>query len=283
MTPPEAIDGRSTRAPVEPRAAGTPPVKRTLLPGGSLETLVNGRGTPVTVFAHGLASSIDETRPFASRVPGTRVFFHFRGHGETEIAGVDWSYAELARELGAVADGTGATRALGVSLGAGAVLRLAVDQPGRFDRIVLALPAAIDRRRADAAVARHVSLADLVDSGEAAALEAAVLDGEPEVVRGRPDARLWARRRAARLRAPGVGEALRQLAGRHPLRDRAELAHVTCPVLVVAQEGDLAHPAGVARELVSVLPDATLMVFDDGGLLWAHGREVRSVVADFLA
>ncbi len=51
---------------------------------GPLEVLVAGRGEPVTVFAHGLASaSIDETRPFGSGVRGSRVFLHFRGHGAT--------------------------------------------------------------------------------------------------------------------------------------------------------------------------------------------------------
>ena len=48
---------------------------------------MTGPGEPVTVFAHGLAGSIDETRPFGSGVRGSRVFLHFRGHGATSAPG----------------------------------------------------------------------------------------------------------------------------------------------------------------------------------------------------
>jgi hypothetical protein len=38
--------------------------------GTRVEYLVTGGGEPVTVFAHGLAGSIPETRPFGSGVGG---------------------------------------------------------------------------------------------------------------------------------------------------------------------------------------------------------------------
>ena len=50
-------------------------------PDGALEVLTTGSGLPSTVFAHGLAGSIETTRPFGSGVTGSRTFFHFRGHG----------------------------------------------------------------------------------------------------------------------------------------------------------------------------------------------------------
>ncbi|HET7661061.1 MAG TPA: alpha/beta hydrolase, partial [Oryzihumus sp.] len=50
-------------------------------PDGALEYLLTGSGGPTTVFGHGLAGSIETTRPFGSGVEGTRAFFHFRGHG----------------------------------------------------------------------------------------------------------------------------------------------------------------------------------------------------------
>ena len=54
-----------------------------------------------------------------------------------------WTYLDLARDLRAVADLTGATRALGVSLGAGALVRLLADNPSRFERVVIFLPASL--------------------------------------------------------------------------------------------------------------------------------------------
>ena len=49
-----------------------------------LEQLRAGAGSPVTVFAHGLAAGIADTRPLGSAVAGTRVFFQFRGHGGSD-------------------------------------------------------------------------------------------------------------------------------------------------------------------------------------------------------
>ena len=66
---------------------------------GEIEYVVTGNGPPVTVFAHGLAGSIPETRPFGSGVDGTRVFLHFRGHGASSAPVGTCTYAALADEL----------------------------------------------------------------------------------------------------------------------------------------------------------------------------------------
>ena len=116
-------------------------------PGGALEVLTTGSGLPSTVFAHGLAGSIETTRPFGSGVAGSRTFFSFRGHGASAAPETDWTYAALAAELDAVARHVGATRALGVSMGAGALCSLLEQQPDRFDRLVLVIPAVVDRPR----------------------------------------------------------------------------------------------------------------------------------------
>ena len=103
--------------------------------GVVLEQLVTGVGDPVTVFAHGLGGDIAGTRPLGSAVTGRRVFFHFRGHGRSDAPPGPWSFADLADDLRAVADRAGATRALGVSMGAGALCRLLASTPERFERI----------------------------------------------------------------------------------------------------------------------------------------------------
>ena len=135
--------------------AQTGPVPRwSTGPGGALEVLTTGSGLPSTVFAHGLAGSIETTRPFGSGVAGSRTFFSFRGHGASAAPETDWTYAALAAELDAVARHAGATRALGVSMGAGALCSLLEQQPDRFDRLVLVIPAVVDRPRSDAAMDR---------------------------------------------------------------------------------------------------------------------------------
>ncbi|MGH3736490.1 MAG: alpha/beta fold hydrolase, partial [Micromonosporaceae bacterium] len=117
-------------------------------PGGvRLEYLVIGSGEPVTLFLHGLAGGIPDTRPLGSGVPGTKVFTHLRGHGGSSPLTPGWGYADLAGDVAALADAVGATQALGVSLGAGALCRLLAGRPDRFARVVFFLPAVLDQPR----------------------------------------------------------------------------------------------------------------------------------------
>jgi len=254
-----------------------------LIPGpdGLLEVVVTGGGVPATVFAHGLAGSIDETRPFGSGVAGTRVFFHFRGHGSSGGSEAPWTYDATAADVRAVMQRYDARRGLGVSLGSGALLRVAANEPAAFDRLVLVLPATIDRPRQDAAVSL-MARAELVEHRDLDGLAASLVAEQPVGVRDRPDVRLWAQRQARRLSSTTVARALRELPPQHPISSRDQLADVRCPVLVIGQEGDAAHPASIARELASLLPDADLEVYDDGGVLWSHRAEVRRRISTFL-
>lgn len=59
-----------------------------------------------------------------------------------------------------MADAHGATQALGVSMGAGALLWLLAREPARFSRVVLLLPAALDGPRTDAAALRALDVRD---------------------------------------------------------------------------------------------------------------------------
>src|SRR4051812_23857635 len=234
-------------------------------PAGSLEVLVTGSGSPVTLFAHGLAGSIDETRPFGSGVAGTRVFMHFRGHGASAGSESPWTYDAAADDLRAVAMAFDARRALGVSLGAGALLRVATLAPEIFERLVLVLPATIDQPRTDPAVDLMRARAELVEHRDLDGLADSLVAEQPVGVRDRADVRLWAERQARRLSSRGVAGARRELPPQHPLSSRSELTSVTWPVLVIGQEGDGAHPASIARELADLLPRAELEVYDDGG------------------
>ncbi|HSK25288.1 MAG TPA: alpha/beta hydrolase [Jiangellales bacterium] len=250
---------------------------------GGAEVLLTGSGSPVTVMGHGLAGSIGETRPFGSGVRGTRAFLHFRGHGATPSpVGEPWSYEGLAAQLRAVADHVGASRALGVSMGAGALLALLARTPDRFGRVVLVLPGALDGPRGAGARDRFAAMAGHVEAGDVTGLAVLLRDELPAVVRGRPDAGVWTRRQAERLVGTPVGEALRAVPDLYPVADRTVLASVHVPVLVVAQEGDRTHPASVARELGAVLPRVSVRVLPAGGVLWSHRREVRALVSGFL-
>jgi pimeloyl-ACP methyl ester carboxylesterase len=268
----EIVDHAAPQHPHQPDISGPDGVR--------LHVLVSGSGPPVTVFAAGLGGTIPETRTLGSGVEGTRVFFDFRGHGRSGVpADGDWSYAAVARDLRAVADATGATRAVGMSMGAAAILGVLAETPDRFERCVLFLPAILDRPRADVVTGRLGRLADRIDAGDA---EAVVELLAAEVPPGAPGAAAYLRERAAQLSGPGVAGLVRALATSAPLRDRVLLSAVAAPCLVVGQEGDATHPAQVARELAAALPNARLHVFDGPGGLWAHRTALRPLLAAYL-
>ncbi len=248
-----------------------------------LVQLVTGAGAPVTVAAHGLGASLAETRPLVGGVTGTRVLYEARGHGGSPLPPGPFDYRVLGEDLEQVADAHAATRALGVSMGAGALLSLLSRRPDRFDRVVLFLPAAIDRPRTDAAVRRAASLAAALEAGEQAEVERLVVAELPEDLREQPAVLAYARTRAAHLLAsPGVAVALRGLPDVAPVDDRSRLSAVSAEVLLLAQEGDPLHPAQVARDLSAVLPKARLVVFDRPGVVFRERSRLRAEVCGFL-
>jgi 3-oxoadipate enol-lactonase len=262
--------------------------------GVDLEYLRTGHGAPVTVFAPGLGSGIADTRPLGSGVSGTRVFFQFRGHGRSAAPGRRWgcsaspqtgsacappggawTYADLAADLAAVADAHGATRALGVSLGAAALCRLVAGAPTRFDRLVFFLPAALD------GPGPTERLEALLAGGDA--LRAAVAAEVPAGWRETATARGYVRQRVDWLTRHPLAPALAGLRHDVPVPDLAALRAVRVPALVVGCEGDGSHPAAVARRLAGSLGNATLHVYDEPAVLWTARADLRDRVSGFLA
>jgi pimeloyl-ACP methyl ester carboxylesterase len=281
-------------APVAPAATAAPGYLVAAAPSGPVEYLRTGSGEPVTVLVHGLAGSVAQTRPFGSGLPGTKVLPHLRGHGGTAVpAEGPGTYADLAAEVDAVRAATGATRALGVSLGAGALLRslaaaAAAGAPLPYERVVLALPAALDvpAPEQDPGRRRLLDLADALAARDAVRAAALLRDQQPEAVRRLPSVGLWARRRAAEIVGPVLPPVLRAFAEAAPLEGLTDpatvLAAVRLPVLVLAQEGDDAHPVGQARRLAAALPGAELVVLPPGGVLWTGRDRLREVLTAFL-
>jgi 3-oxoadipate enol-lactonase len=238
-----------------------------------------GEGLPVTVFAHGLAGSQAEVRPLASRTAGTRVLLSFRGHGGSDPLDGGWDFDGLADDLLAVANEVGATRAVGLSLGAGALLRVVASHPGRFERLAFVMPASLDQVRDDRATAWLLRLAAAIDGRDEDAIAALLLLEVPAAVRERTGARLLVQRRARQLAS---GPPPRPAGQVRPLEDLACLADVTAPALVVGQQDDDLHPLEVARTLATALPRADLLELPEGGVFWTASREAAQAVADHL-
>lgn len=246
---------------------------------GGVNVSVVGSGLPVTVFAHGLGGSSAETRPLALRTRGTRVLLTFRCHGASEPIDGGWTYDELADDLREVADAFGATRAVGLSLGAGALLRLLSRTPDRFERVAFVLPAALDESRDDLATARLLRLGAALEAGDEQHVKQMLLEEVPLQVRDRGGVRILVERRTRQMLGAVPPYPRRAEA---PLHELSFLAGVTAPALVIAQAQDPLHPSAVAAALAAALADAELLTLEPGGVFWTETRRVQDALASHL-
>lgn len=238
----------------------------------------HGSGAPVTLVAPGLGATPGEARIPASGLSGTRVVVTFPSHGDAaDATGGYWTYPMLGADLDRVAGEVGATRAVGVSMGAGGLTELLTRRPDRFDRVALLLPAALDKPRATPAMWAFEQLADAVEAGDREALRELVT---AEVPAGIAVGAHVSSRVDALLR---LGDALRLLPEQVPADDASALQAVTSEVLVIGAVGDPLHPEQVARDVAAALPSGRLELIDSPAPLLTHRREVRSLLVDFFA
>ena len=236
------------------------------------------------MFAHGLSQGIGETRPLGSGVQGRKVFMHFRGHGRSSAPPGPWTYLDLARDLRAVADLTGATRALGVSPRRGCARAAARRQPhpvraggdlpaGRAGRARARRGRAVRgaaRRRRGAGPGR-AGRGDLAGGAGARC-------GPP-----RPAGRTCGSG-SSRSSTSGWRPELASLAEEAPLPSSAAvgaLRAVTAEALVIGCHGDDVHPAEVAAELADALPKAELHLYDKPHVMWNERADVRDADRGF--
>jgi 3-oxoadipate enol-lactonase len=215
-------------------------------------------------------------------VPGTKVRFCFRGHGHSSSPESGYRFADFARDVDAVAEAYGARNALGTSLGAGAIGHLVVREPDRFDKLILLLPAGLDR--AFQYKDRLLRMAALIEGkSREEAIETILSD--PERVANyleMPWLRDFDRRLLAGLNPVGVPRAIREVIDDYPIDDREDLRAITAPTLIIGREGDDIHPAEVARILADIMPNAELMMFGDAFQMYTGIPRIVERVREFV-
>jgi pimeloyl-ACP methyl ester carboxylesterase len=270
------------------------------------------KGRPTLVFVHGFSADMTvwhyQWKRFASdhRV----VLFDQRGHGRSGPAAAgDYSLEALGKDLRAVLDATagdGPVVLAGHSMGGMAVLSFAEQFPeefgGRVSVVVLANTAAAELVKAvlsglgihagrllalGAAGARRLVSRDraywiraraLAGRGDLAFLVARATNFGPNAPPSLVDY-------VARLGARAPVEVWTDLVGSLIDMDLSDaLAHITCPVLVLAGDVDRLTPPASALMLTRRLPDAELVVVQGSGhctMLERH-VEFNAVVEGFL-
>ena len=215
------------------------------------------------------------------------VGFDARGHGDSGApsdAGA-YEYEHLAADLEAVLDGLeieGAVLA-GSSMGAATAMRFALDHPERVRALVQITPA-YDGERDEEDLADWEDLADGLSSdgvdGFLSAYDPPVEGGFRETVM------TFTRQRLERHQSlDAVADALRVVPLSHAFDGLEALQAVEAPTLVVASrdEADPGHPYKVAEAYAEYLPNAELIVEDEGKspLAW-QGAQLSKAIAEFL-
>lgn len=199
---------------------------------------------PPVLLVHGLASSFElnwRDLGWADLLADANrevIGVDLLGHGEAPKPHDPADYLHLEDRVIASLPASGPVDAVGFSLGAQTLLRTAIAHPDRFHRLVIA---GIGDRIFDDTNADPGPLADAIEKGEpiedggmgALFVQFANHPGNDRVAI------------AACLRA------------RRPPIDRAALASITCPVLVVLGDQD---PAGDAKALADAFPDASVKI-----------------------
>jgi pimeloyl-ACP methyl ester carboxylesterase len=223
-----------------------------------------GRGDPVTLVVPGLAATAGEARIPASGLAGTRVVLTLPSHGdEPDAPRSYWQYPVIAEDVLRVADEVKAQAAIGVSLGAGALTRIAAEHPDRFSKLALLLPAVLDQPRT-AEVREQLKKTEPEDIAKTLPTGYALGD--------------YVEARSKALKR--LPEAIEHLANAYPIDDRRALKEVSAEVLVIAATGDPLHPAEIARETAAAFKEARLEIFDSPAPMITHRTRLRALLQE---
>jgi aminoacrylate hydrolase len=253
--------------------------------GAELHYEIHGSG-PVLFLVAGLGGDArwwgDNVAELARHF--TVVVHDHRGTARSTLSRISYSVAQMADDALQLIDGLGCDKVhwCGHSTGGAMGQVLAIEQPGRIDRLVLSATWA----RTDAFFRRlfEVRALMLKGLGPAAYLKSSALAlNSPAWVRDH-DADLVAAEAKAAETIPIPEIVLSRIAAIVAHDRREQLQNVKARTLAVCARDDTVTPLYFTEELVRLIPGARAYVLPDGGHAYpnVHGAEFRRVMTSFL-
>jgi len=209
---------------------------------------VRGDGEPLLLLHGGTGIGADWTHVFPTDPPGFRVVVpDLRGHGRSTNPSQQFTFRQCARDVGALLDHLGLARvkAIGMSMGAKALLHVATAERDRVEAMVLVSATPYFPAEVRAAMARFD--ADTLSDAEWDALRARHVHGDEQI------RALWDMTR-------GFAASYDDMAFTPPL-----LATIAARTLVVHGDRDPLYPVEMAFELHRSIPASALWVVPYGG------------------
>jgi pimeloyl-ACP methyl ester carboxylesterase len=156
-------------------------------------------------------------------------------------------------------------------------------RPDRYRALVLLLPAGLDLpfQYKD----RFLRTAELIE-GKSVEEAVEAIQADPDRVATyleHPWLRDFDRAMLADLNVVGVPRAIREVVDDWPLRDRQDMRQVTAPTLLICRRGDVVHPAEVGEILAGIMPNAELLMFDDGVQMYESIPQIVARVRELVA
>jgi len=257
----------------------------TLRDGAELYYEKHGSGPPL-LLVPGLGG---DGRWWGENVTGlaqhfTVVVHDHRGTGRSTLSRIDYSVAQMADDALQLIDALGFDKVhwCGHSTGGAMGQVLAIEHPGRIDRLVLSATWA----RTDAFFRRlfEARAQVLKELGPAAYQRSSALAlNSPFWVRDH-DADLAAIEAKAGETIPVPEIVLSRIAAIVAHDRRNQLQTVKAPTLAICARDDMVTPLYFTEELVRLIPNARAYVLPDGGHFYphVHGDEFRRVMTQFL-
>ncbi len=222
-----------------------------------------GDGVPF-LFQHGLCGSATQTVEVIPELPDIRaITLECRGHGNSEAGNPDgFSIATFTSDVDALIDAWHLAPVIigGISMGAAIALRLAVRRPEKVRALVLARPAWVFDRAPENmqpnAEVGHLLRAH--PSDEARAMFMASPTAKRLAVEA-PDNLASLTGFFERTPQEMTAALLTQISADGPGVSAAEIAAITCPVLIIGHGDDVIHPFSFCEAFAELMPSAKLV------------------------
>jgi 3-oxoadipate enol-lactonase len=225
---------------------------------------ISGEG-PRLVWCHGLGSCRAGDRDVIDALARhfTVLAYDARGHAESPPVTDEskYTYAAMSRDLRALLDHVGWESAIvaGASMGAGAAVRVAMEEPGRVRALIMARPGS-SGGAADERLQFLFRLGGeaIRNGGWAAAIEFLLSIPEVNAQMAGDPSRLevlqkeWSRHDEASIAAALIG-----IPASAPLSPDLDPTKITAPVLVIPGN-DPIHPRAAGEEAARIIPGAKL-------------------------
>ena len=250
----------------------------------------SGSGLPV-VLLHGLTATrryVVMGSRYLARAGCELVAFDARGHGASAPAPEPgaYEYSSQVGDLRALVEELGQERVVlvGNSMGAATAAAFALESPDRVEAVVFVTPGYSGDGREDHEMGDWHALADGLEKGGVDGFMEAY--EPPSNPRFRDAALKFTRQRLERHEHPqAVADAIRVVPKSVAFEGLGALEDLTIPALVVGSrdESDPGHPLELAEAYVDHLPQAHLVVEEEGEspIAW-QGAQLSRVIERFL-